>query len=231
MLLPGFLAVLIFVASGTIAARDMQDTRGENFRKRHQAGVRLGVWGNLGDTPLEEISDNSSSIVFINDFKDASFYIEGFAAYRFSPCFMGELSLGVVSRGEVTRRDPSSSLYGSLLVYPMLLKLKLYPLEQWSFKFHPYLTVGGGIYHARHDIQIASGAYYYSTFYEEESKTSLNYVLGGGFDWPVATTIGLEFSAQYMPINFSKALIGVTDWSSLTITIGAKYLFESKKKK
>ena len=56
-------------------------------------------------------------------------------------------------------------------------------------------------------------------------------MLGGGLDWPLASVIGLDLNVQYMPINFSNKLIGENDYSSLTITVGVKYLFSSKDEK
>ena len=94
------------------------------------------------------------------------------------------------------------------------------------------VRAGGGIFYGRHDIQITTGwTAYYRSELGEDSETDFNYVLGGGIDWPVASVVALELSAQYMPVKFSGDLIGIRDYSSLTVTVGAKYLFRSMKNK
>ena len=114
-----------------------------------------------------------------------------------------------------------------MMVYPILAKLKIYPFRQLFGKFHPYVFGGGGAYHARIDIQFVGSSQFGVP--SEESETAFSYAFGGGFDWPIAEKVGLELHAQYLPIDFNDALIGVNDWSSLTITVGIKYLFEPKK--
>ena len=199
------------------------------YTRSHQLGVRLGAWSNLGGTPDDSVSVSSLSY-YLTDFNEANFYFEGFFAYRFSSALMAEFSVGVVSRGDVTLHDEAydDSYYGSMLVYPILLKLKFYPLGPVGGKFYPYLQLGGGLYYGKHNIQIVSSSsvFYYS--FDEDSETTVNYVLGGGLDWPVARKFGLEFNMQYMPIDFSRELIGTCDYSSFTVAIGANYLFSPK---
>ncbi|HUV31001.1 MAG TPA: outer membrane beta-barrel protein [Acidobacteriota bacterium] len=216
---------VLFLTVGAAAAGESSPEPRESFNHRHQAGLRIGVWGNLGEIPMTV--DTLGSSIFNNDFNSASFYIEGFFGYRIMTQLVGELSAGIVSRGDIQLLESGTSYSGSLIVYPVLLRLRYYPLSALNPKYHPYLSVGGGIYHARHDIQYASGQYAgFAAFYEEASETSFDFVVGGGFDWPVAAAVGLEFNAQYMPIRFGSAIIGVNDWSSLTFTVGVKYLFD-----
>jgi opacity protein-like surface antigen len=221
-----FLALLLI---GPFVSAQTDDTdEGPLFYRQHQAGVRIGVWGSLGESPAQDTVINDVSR-FFSDIGDASFYLEGFFGYRFSSFLMGEFSVGVVSRGDVSRSEVGTNLspdVGTLMVYPILAKLKFYPFREVAGRFHPFLFGGGGIYHARHDIQIIGSSTIAAGFLDEESATSFSYALGGGFDWPVSKQVGLEFHTQYLPINFGDALIGVKDWSSLTFTVGVKYLFE-----
>ncbi len=213
-------------------SRDRDLTPTQHYLAKHQLGVRLGGWANLGDNPIDSVGVDENAF-YITDIADANFYLEAYAGYRFSHTLMGEFSVGIVSRGDLTFRDNFSreSFFGSLLVYPILAKAKIYPVGVVAGKFHPYLTVGGGVYYARHDVQIVtSGSTLYRDF-EEASKTRFSYVVGGGFDWPLASMLALDFNAQYMPIDFSEQFISIQDYSSLTITIGIKYLFATKKQK
>ncbi|MBU0983987.1 MAG: hypothetical protein KKA42_08965 [candidate division Zixibacteria bacterium] len=225
------LTVLGLLLAAAPALAGNADESKDGFHARHQVGARIGGWSNQGASPADSVQDAGSLAYYLTDFSEANFYLEGFAAYRISPYLMGEISLGIVSRGDVTLvPDPNldSRRYGGLLVYPILAKVKLYPLGDYSGKFHPFVTAGGGLYYARHDVQIVSGYdAFYNYYFEEDSKTSFSYVLGGGFDWPVAPMVGLEFNVQYMPIDFSSNLVGIQDYGSLTFTVGVKYLFQS----
>ncbi|UCC43867.1 MAG: hypothetical protein JSU65_12225 [Candidatus Zixiibacteriota bacterium] len=202
------------------------------FGKQHQAGVRIGAWANLGDLPLKEDSVGSSS--FISDIGSGSFHFEAFAAYRISRLLVGELSVGIVNRGSVqlkyTDLGGTTSYFGNLILYPILVKLKAYPLRQGLGRLNPYLTGGGGISYARHDLFAASSESYFPGYLEEESAVSGSLVLGGGADWPLASVVGLDFQVQYIGVRFSNGMFETKDWTGLTVTVGVKYLFESKKK-
>lgn len=202
-----------------------------SFSEAHQAGVRIGGWGNLGDDPADTVilSDELNSIT---DIGSASFYMEGFMGWRVSRMVMIEASLGIVSRGDISGVEVNTSeeVFGSLIVYPILLKAKLYPLGGSNIRLHPYFLAGGGIYYTNYDIQFTT-AFASPLLYDSPSKTSIDYVLGAGFDYPLASVIGLDFNVQYMPIDYSSELFGLSDFSSFTATLGIKYLFNSSKKK
>lgn len=198
----------------------------DHFVRSHQAGVRLGGWSNLGSSPQDSVSVNAFAY-YLTDFKSASFYLEGYFALRLNRWLVGEASLGVVSRGDVTLRDEDigESRIGSLLVYPILLKAKLYPTGVIGGRFHPYFLIGGGLYYGRHDVQIVSTSSAFYSAFDEDSETAFDYVIGGGIDWPLSSRVGLDLNVQYQPIEFSNGLIDVRDYSSLTITVGVKYLW------
>lgn|GEM_PF-700846 len=221
---------LFFILCGAPAlfAQDSDRAFIAHFNTQHQMGARLGGWRNLGDTPLRERNQGSSSI--LSDFKSGSFYLEGYYSHRFSRLFAGELSIGIVNRGDVTVNNTfNESFYGSLVIYPILIKAKVYPFAASLFRFQPYFTIGGGFFHGRHDIQLARSDFYYSDF-NEDTETKLGYSLGGGIDYPLARPIGLELTFSYMPFTFSKPLVFVQDYSGLSIMIGVKYLYTPTKK-
>ena len=203
-----------------------------HFIESHQAGVRLGGWSNLGGSPADSV-DVAPLAYYLTDFTEANFYLEGYFGFRFNRMLVGELSVGIVNRGDLTLRDDllEESRIGTLLVYPILAKIKLYPLGMVANRFHPYIMAGGGLYYGRHDVQIVSSSSSFYTAFDEDSETTFDYVLGGGFDWPLASVIGLDLNVQYMPIEFSNALVDVRDYSSFTITVGVKYLFKPQGKK
>lgn len=192
----------------------------------------MGGWSNRGSTPLDSF-DLAVNSYYLTDFGSSNFYLEGYLGYRLNRALMLEFSLGIVSRGDVilVESDGGSSI-GSMQIYPILAKLRIYPFGAHTGQFYPYLMAGGGIYYGRHDIQIATaGDASYRAALGQDSETDFNYVLGGGIDWPVASVVALELSAQYLPVKFSGDLIGIRDYSSLTVTVGAKYLFKSMKSK
>ena len=222
---PILLVLLFAFAVTTQAGTDSSDIV-QSFYHKHQAGVRAGVWSNLGGTPGENLP--SGITTGGQDFADANFYVEGFFGVRIIKGLVGEVSVGIASRGEAILREDNTNYVGNLLVYPILAKAKFYPMSGTGSAWQPYILLGGGLYHVRHDIQFATGGSgSILPFLEEASETSADFVLGGGVDRPVASMLALSLNVQYMPIKQSKALIGVDDWSSLTITVGATYLFRS----
>lgn len=218
--------LLIAMSASSLLAGDDSES---GFSKSHQMGIRLGAWANKGGSPLDSVPLPDPAEYYLTDFNSANFYFEGFFGYRFNSLLMAEFSVGVVSRGDVTLSDITGDSFGTLLVYPVLAKAKVYPLGQFGGRFNPYGMIGLGVYYGKHDVQIVNSGNAFTHIFEEASQTSIDYVVGAGFDWPLASMIGLEGQAQYMPISFSNELIDVDDYSSLTITVGVKYLFSSKK--
>lgn len=208
---------------GTAQAEQADADKSLLFSEKHQAGIRLGVWANNGESPTD------SAGISETNFKGASFFFEGYFAYRLAPIVMLELSFGIVNRGSVTFREAGGTNVGNVLVHPILLQMKFYPLASLKEKFQPYLLAGGGLYYGRRSVQFttSSGVYYYGL--AEQSGTDFNYVLGGGIDWPLSPAIGLEAGVKYMPIEFSKELQTIRDYDAVAFTIGVKYLYSSKK--
>jgi opacity protein-like surface antigen len=188
-------------------------------------GLRLGFWSNQGDKPPE--GGSSGDFSYRTHISNANFYFEGFAAYRLARPLMAELSIGIVNRGSVTLNEGNITDVGNLLVYPMLVHLKFYPLATLNARFQPYITAGGGLYYGRRNVQITT-SYYYSGF-AEESSTKFGYSLGGGVDWPLSQIIGLDLNVRYMPIKYSDPLVTVSDFSAFTVAVGVKYLYAGKK--
>lgn len=221
LMLMAVVPVLVTVAP--VAAQD-EDTR-TLFQRQHQAGVRLGVWANNGDSPPARTVDSANFIEQTSDINSASFYLEGYFGLRLTKMLMAEISFGLSNRGDVITRDTEYNIndVAALNIYPILLQLKVYAPPIMNGKLYPYIAAGGGIYYARNSIQVTD-EYYYAQF-REASETDFNYVLGAGFDYVLASQIGLDFTAKYMPINFSDRLVGVKDYSAVTITVGVKYLY------
>jgi outer membrane protein W len=232
LLAVAFLLVLVPLSASAQFPKDKQPTAHDAFIERHQAGVRIGGWSNLGGTPADSVGV-AQAAYYLTDFNEANFYLEGYFGFRFNRFLVGEFSVGIVSRGDVTLRDEfiGESRIGTLLVYPILAKFKLYPVGMVANRFHPYVMAGGGLYYGRHDVQIVSTQSAFFTAFDEDSETTFNYVVGGGFDWPLASVVGLDLNVQYMPIEFSNDLIDVRDYSSFTVTVGVKYLFSPQREK
>lgn len=206
--------------TGATYAAEPGETSLDSFKRSHQIGVRLGGWANLGDNP--PVRDTAD--LFETSFHDASFLFEGFYAHRFTPALMGEFSLGIVNRGSVSFRIGDRENVGNVLLYSVLLQGKLYPLASTSWGIQPYVTGGGGIFYGRRTVQFSSSIdYFYYPGLDEESATDFNFAVGGGFDWPIATQIGLDFNVKYLPISFGEPLMTVEDYGALAISLGIKY--------
>lgn len=217
------LAVLLTAAT-TPQAADPELTTRQSFRKAHQLGIRLGPWINLGETPVPRYEDENES--FKTNFHDASFYFEGYYAHRFTPALRGEFSLGILNRGSVTFTVDDRTNVGNVLLYAALLQGKVYPFISGDWMPQPYLTAGGGLYYGRRSVQFTStpDGYYYPNI-DEQSAARLNFTIGGGLDWPLATQIGLDLNVKYCPIPFGEPLMTINDYDGLAIAVGIKYFY------
>jgi len=231
-LLASVVALWLILSAAPVAAQDEppEETLNDLYLRSHQVGGRIGGWANLGDSPPEVQGTPPAAGSFTTDFSGGNFYLEGYFAYRFNRWLVGEFSLGLVSRGDVTIYEiGGGSSFGSLNVYPVLMKLRVYPFAGLSGSIHPYVFAAGGVYYGKHSISIVNS--YEGLLranFGEESQTALGYALGGGIDWPLASVVALDLNIQYLPIDFGDPLIAVEDYSSVTITVGVKYLFFSK---
>jgi len=195
------------------------------FNDQHQMGVRLGVWANQGGSVPEWLLSSDSTSTMETKINDANFYFEGYFGYRWWSQAVIEFSLGIVNRGTVTMSDATGTDVGNLMVYPLLIHMKWYPLAPLDGKFQPYLAVGGGLYYGRRSVQLTTSSYYYYDYsLNEKSVTDFNYALSAGIDWPVSSSIGLEMSMRYSPIYFSNYLLTVQDYDAVMVTVGIKYL-------
>ena len=191
---------------------------------KYSMGLRLGGWSNQGDLPFSLVINPEDSNDFVmTDVKNGSFYIEGFFGFRVQRNIELEFSMGITNRGDVTITQDGLSDFGQLLIYPILLQAKLYPLASSSSKFQPFVGGGGGLYYGRRNIQITQNYYFTLAQFEGETETAFNIVALGGFDYKLSPTLAIDFTTKYMPITFSDLLVGEDDYSAITFTIGIKY--------
>lgn len=222
------ITLCIFIPSYAALAQDTAEETYPSLNNRHQAGVRLGAWTNLGEDPPESIRSLDELVALETNISGTSFFFEGFFAYNILPATYLELSVGIVNRGSVTVQDQFSTDIGNLLLYPMLLQVKFYPFAKVRSKIQPYVFAGGGLYYGRQDVQFTTDPFF-DPFIQTDSETDFNYTLGGGFDWLLSNTIAINLNAKYMPIGFSEPLILVNDYDALAITVGVTYLHGGKK--
>lgn len=211
---------LMVLANATVAL-EAEEQPYPSLHNRHQAGVRLGTWVNLGDTPPESISEGG--ITLETNINNVNFYFEGYFAYNIFSAAYIELSAGIVNRGSVTVRDFYATDVGNLILYPILLQFKYYPFSTLRSKFQPYIAAGGGLYYGRQDVQFTTDPFF-DPYRQGDSETDFNYTLSGGINWVFNRHIALETNIKYMPIKFSENLILVNDYEALAITVGITYL-------
>jgi len=214
-----WIAVLFAFAISPVSALDKEVVHERRLDADYSmVGVRLGIWSDQGGNII--INDNDIDA----DFPSTSFFSELFYAHRFTPAVMGELSLGVGSRGEATIRWFDDEYIGNINLYPLLVQLKVTPLSGKTLSFHPYVTVGGGVVFGRYTPQvIRSLDPYYDQYFIEKTETDFLATVGGGVDLAVAEQFGLNLSVKYYPITFTDGLAGVKDYSGLSVGIGFSY--------
>ena len=216
--------LIMFCFSAAEIRATSADDSVERFPNQHQAGFRIGVWNNRGDTPPASGQVNETG-EFKTNIHGSSAYVEAYFGYRLSSWAMAELSLGTVNRGSVTITDQGASDIGNLIIYPVVVQLEFYAGRLPGTKLYPFGIIGGGLHIGRRNVQYTSSQSYYSNW-EEESATDFNYVVGGGIDWPIASQIGLELCVKYMPMNLS--LVTIEKQDALAFTVGVKYLYSRK---
>jgi endogenous inhibitor of DNA gyrase (YacG/DUF329 family) len=218
---------LACMLAGGMAGSVWSQAPSREFCSMHQAGIRLGGWANMGETPVKSQTDAGGASYDI-DFKGGCFYSEAYVGFRFAPQFVGELSLGIFNRGEVSVTDGGDQFFGNLVVYPFMARLRIYPLPSAGWRLQPYLTGGVAFYYARHNVQFYRTNELFVVL-DETSATDFDLTAGGGCDIPIAQKLALDFNVAYMPLAFSKDLITIRNYDGLSITVGIKYLFSSMK--
>ena len=216
--------VLLWGAS--VSAQDSEPGLIERFSNTHQFGIRLGGWANMGGLPPDTLYSSISTAVLETKLSGANIYFEGFFGYRLNQQLMLELSLGISNRGSVTLTNAGSTNVGSVIIYPILLQMKLYPLSTTASRIQPYFFAGGGLYYGRRSTQISSSGFVSDLDYESESE--FHYTFGGGIDLPLGPSIAADLNVKYMPITFSKKFVALEDYKGISITIGIKYLYSFK---
>jgi outer membrane protein W len=210
----------------SVSAQDSQPGLVERFSHSHQIGIRLGGWANLGGLPPETLYSSITTAVLETKISNANIYFEGFFGYRLNQQLMLELSMGISNRGSVTLTNYGSTNVGSVIIYPILLQMKLYPLSTTASRLQPYFFGGGGLYYGRRSTQISSSGYVGDLDYE--SETVFHYTFGGGIDLPLGKSIAADLNVKYMPVTFTKQFVALEDYKGLSITIGIKYLYAFK---
>ena len=187
------------------------------------------TWINQGDSPPANIlyvDTVFSDTTFINaDINDVNFYIEGAFGVRVLAPLYAEISFGMDNRGTVEVYEGNLHDLGNLIIYPILLQLKYYPLAGINSKIQPFVGGGGGVYYKKRSIQLTN--VYTLNYYNTDSETEFNYTLSGGFDWLLGEKFSIEIQGKYMPINFSNDLLTVEDYSATSLTVGIKYRYNS----
>ncbi len=227
------LVFLVFTVSVVTAQEEEKKSSSiPEFSRRHQGGVRIGAWVNLGDKPPASYSNDA--YLTTTNINNANMYGEAFVAFRLIPHIMLELAIGVVNRGTITTYDSTTGedRVGNLYINPVLTQFRIYPFASVNSKIQPWISGGGGMYFGRRSIQFIDLGESYGDYYgdfTEDNQTKFNYTLGGGFDWILGKSIALEASGRYMPLSFDEGLALIDSYDALSITVGIKYVFEIKK--
>jgi opacity protein-like surface antigen len=221
----GTVIAVILILLVTTPARALEISRPDDFHGKHFAGGRVGIYSNTsGEIPGEDPS-------FFLDFSSNSIYAEFFYAYRLARPLAAEFSIGIFSRGEAqyirlidtVNNIGTDAVNNPVLLYPIWLSLKIYPLYKFDLPVHLFLQPGAGLIFGRHDIV----DYYSYTAYaiDTESRAKITYLLAAGFDIQVTRQIGLTAGFKYLPADFGKPLARVEDYTGWTLAFGIGYLF------
>ncbi len=207
-------AFLIFLTFAGAAMADEADPYG--FLSKKFIGARLGVWVNSGDS-LAPGNNNVSNTTFYGEF---------FFSRHIWPAIAGEFIVGLYGRGNVELTNGGNTYRGQLSIYPILVTAKFYPLAGLPMiQLKPYLQAGGGLIVGNRPTFTYVDAYYgYDV--QQQTKADITYVLGAGFDFPVADQIALTANFRYTPANFGGDFDGAKDFSGYQFTIGAGYIFK-----
>lgn len=202
-------ALLLTLAGGSVA---------EDLSDRTMVGGRAGVWVNTGDEgPL--LIPTSLITTVEQDINDAGLYAELIYSHGFSSLLRFDFSLGITTRTDLVSN--AQDIFGSVNMYPIQFALRLYPLGSVSLgNLHPYALGGAALTIASQSRQGVG-----SFFGDSRTKASVDFLLGGGVDIPVAAQIALNFSGKYHHIDFGEdSFNNVRDFSGFSATFGIVYM-------
>ena len=218
--LPFVILIGALFLSGNIHSQDAAEP---GFQNKNFAGARVGFWSNTGDKKTIPSSD------FSMEFSNSSIYGEFFYAHRISPLLALELTIGIYSRGDIRYLRSADTYIGAVNIYPIFVAAKVYPLKSLDgLPFLFYLQPGVGFVYGNQNV-INYDIYYDYGYDVSDSRLKFTYSLGAGIDIPVASQIALTSNFRYVPVKFGKPLAEVQDYSGWTLTIGAGYIFQSRK--
>ncbi len=182
---------------------------------RTQAGGRLGVWINTGETGAGQTPTG-----FTQDFSNANLYAELFMSLPLSSRFRFEGALGVSNRSDINYNRASDEFTGSANLYPLQGLLRLYPFARKElFGLCPYVSAGGGFVFGSQRVTGAS-----SVFGTTKSAVDINYIFGAGIDIPISSNMALGAAAKYHNVYFGgDGFLGLRDYSGVDITFGLSY--------
>ena len=216
--------VLVIAAIGN-AYYTRPAAAGNDLVGKNMVGVRLGPW--LAEGLTTGIQTTQVKVVS----SSTAFHLELFYEYHLSGPLFLDMNFGAVSRGDIRIETGSASArfsaIGTAGIFPLGIGLQVSPLAGRSEQsLQPFVALGGslviGTETLSYGINSPVGTY---VGYGSESRESLGWYAGGGFNWVLGANFALSALGKYQYAKFGKELVGVKDYSGAQILVGAAYLY------
>ncbi len=208
----------IFMISAVMAIAIMSPAKGADLAKRHQIGLRLGMWNQVTDARAEiGIGSVSTSV-------NASGFLGGI-----SYCHWIEesLALDVRSGTMLAQIETNAGLFGTSSeaagISYILLGVKYYfPQSTYGTDVRPFIRAGMGPYFgSQQQVDIDMGV-----VVESRSESSIGGQIGAGVDFPLGKHFmtGIDIGYNFMS-DFKESIGGSKNYSGPTVSFGIGYLF------
>jgi hypothetical protein len=210
-------------SAGQMPQASMAASRGtySGLWGKNALGGQLGPWfssnmtGGFADTSID-LTANSTA-----------FHMEFFYQPHLTGVANLDLSVGAVSRGEMSIQTGSESSFGTATIYPIGLGIRLAPFARstrWAIQ--PMIRLGGtvlvGTEQFERSLRFPDGTYYGTSI---QSRWALGFYGGAGVAWVMGERFAMTACVKYQHARFTKQVFGAKDYSGIQVLVGAMYLY------
>lgn len=193
-------------------------TFAESLEKRHQIGLRLGMWNQTTGVTTEVSDDGVSTSVEASGFLGGVSYGHWLEEYLALTIDVAGMAAEISTRSDATSSSTETSVIGAIL-----MGVKAYfPKSTYTSSVRPFVRASIGPYTGSQTISRVG-----QTITEEtRSETAFGGQLGAGVDFILGRHFMTGFAACYNLISdFSRPIGGSRNYSGPEFSFGVSYLF------
>jgi hypothetical protein len=193
-------------------------TFAESLEKRHQIGLRLGMWNQTTGVTTEVSDDGVSTSVEASGFLGGISYGHWLEEYLALTIDISGMAAEISTRSDASGVSTETSVIGAIQ-----MGVKAYFLKStYTSPVRPFARVAIGPFTGSQSITHAGRTVYEST----RSETAFGGQLGAGVDFILGRHFMTGFAACYnLMSDFSRPIGGSRNYSGPEFSFGFSYLF------